>query len=100
MYRSLVDEDIIYWIDQMGYEIINEKEVLNYIKENFIRTHREVVEEFIIAMEIKIPDIFLLDWEAICRQDNDYEELENGKYLNRYLFEEESSELKRLNLIA
>ena len=100
VFRStMIDTDLIYWIDQMGYEIVKEEELLDYVKKNFIRTQREVVEEYVEIMEVNIQDIFLLDWDAICNISDDYEELEDGRYLNRYLLEEESLELKRLDLI-
>lgn len=94
-----IDKEILYWIDQFGYEWVNCGKLIDYIKENYVKDQRDVIEEYVELMEIKVPSIDILDWDRICQEDNDYEELDNGKYLNTYLLESDSLELKRLNLI-
>lgn len=94
-----IDKEILYWIDQLGYEWINCGKLIDYIKENYVKDQIDVIKEFVEVMEIKIPNIDLLDWDRICQEDNDYEKLENGQYLNTYLLESDSLELQRLNLI-
>ena len=50
-------------------------------------------------MEIKVPSIDILDWNKICQEDNDYEQIAEDKYLNIHRLENDSIELKRLDLI-
>lgn len=94
-----IDKEILYWIDQFGYEWIDCGKLIDYIKENYVKDQRDVVESYVEVMEIKVPTIDILDWNRICEEDDDYEALDDGRYLNTYLLETESIELKRLNLI-
>lgn len=94
-----IDKEILYWIDQFGYEWIDCGKLIDYIKENYIKDQRDVVESYVEVMEIKVPTIDILDWNRICEEDDDYEALDDGRYLNTYLLESDSIELKRLNLI-
>lgn len=94
-----IDKGILYWIEQLGYEWIDCGKLIDYIKENYIKDQRDVIEEYVELMEIRVPSINILDWNEICEQDNDYEQLGDGKYLNVYLLESDSLELKRLDLI-
>lgn len=94
-----IDKEILYWVEQFGYEWINCGKLIDYIKENYVKDQRDVVEEYVELMEIKVPSIDILDWDRICQKDNDYEVLDNGQYLNTYLLESDSLELKRLDLI-
>lgn len=94
-----IDKEILYWIDQFGYEWIDCGKLIDYIKENYIKDQRDVVEDYVEVMDIKVPTIDILDWNRICEEDDDYEALDDGRYLNTYLLESDSIELKRLNLI-
>lgn len=94
-----IDKEILYWVEQFGYEWINCGELIDYIKENYVKDQIDVVKEYVELMEIKVPSIDILDWNRICQEDNDYEELDNGQYLNTYLLESDSLELQRLDLI-
>lgn len=94
-----IDKEILYWIDQFGYEWIDCGKLIDYIKENYVKDQRDVVESYVEIMEIKVPTIDILDWDRICEEDDDYEALDDGRYLNTYLLESDSLELKRLNLI-
>lgn len=94
-----IDKEILYWIDQFGYEWIDCGKLIDYIKENYVKDQRDVVESYVEVMEIKVPTIDILDWNRICEEDDDYEALDDGRYLNTYLLESDSIELKRLNLI-
>lgn len=94
-----IDKEILYWIDQFGYEWIDCGKLIDYIKENYVKDQRDVVENYVEVMEIKVPTIDILDWDRICEEDDDYEALDDGRYLNTYLLETDSTELKRLNLI-
>lgn len=94
-----IDKEILYWIDQFGYEWIDCGKLIDYIKENYVKDQRDVVENYVEVMEIKVPTIDILDWDGICEEDDDYEALDDGRYLNTYLLETDSTELKRLNLI-
>lgn len=98
-----IDKEILYWVEQFGYEWIDCGKLIDYIKENYIKEQQDVVIEFVEYMEIKATNLDnlleFLDWDRICQSDNDYEELENGKYLNVYSLESDSLELQRLNLI-
>lgn len=94
-----IDKEILYWVKQLGYEWINCGELIDYIKENYVKDQIDVVKEYVELMKIKVPSIDILDWNRICQEDNDYEELDNGQYLNTYLLESDSLELQRLNLI-
>lgn len=95
-----LDKEILYWIEQFGYTPINTGKLIDYIKENWVVSKSHVVEEFVEAMEIRnLPSLHILDWDKICSEDNDYEELESGLYLNIYQLENNDLDLKRLNLI-
>lgn len=94
-----IDKEILYWIGQFGYEWIDCGKLIDYIKENYVKDQRDVVENYVEVMEIKVPTIDILDWDRICEEDDDYEALDDGRYLNTYLLETDSTELKRLNLI-
>lgn len=94
-----IDKEILYWIDQFGWEWIDCGKLIDYIKENYIKDQRDVVESYVEIMEIKVPTIDILDWNRICEEDDDYEALDDGRYLNTYRLEQDSLELKRLNLI-
>lgn len=94
-----IDKEILYWIDQFGYEWTDCGKLIDYIKENYVKDQRDVVESYVEIMEIKVPTIDILDWDRICEEDDDYEALDDGRYLNTYLLESDSLELKRLNLI-
>ena len=94
-----IDKEILYWVNQFGYEWIDCGKLIDYIKENYIKDQRDVVESYVEIMEIKVPTIDILDWDRICEEDEGYEALDDGRYLNTYLLESDSTELKRLNLI-
>lgn len=94
-----IDKEILYWIEQLGYEWIDCGRLIDYIKENYVKTQQEVVEEYVELMEIKVPSLDILNWVTICKNDDDYEKLCENKYLNIYALESDEIELKRLNLI-
>lgn len=94
-----IDKEILYWIDQFGWEWIDCGKLIDYIKDKYIKSQRDVVEEYVEVMEIKVPSIDILNWGIVCEEDDDYELLSDGRYLNTYLLESDSDELKRLNLI-
>lgn len=98
-----IDKEILYWIEQFGYEWVDCGQLIEYIKDNYVKEQQDVVIEFIEYMEIKASNLDnlleFLDWDRICQSDNDYAELGNGKYLNIYRLESDSLELKRLDLI-
>lgn len=94
-----IDKEILYWIEQFGYEWIDCGKLIDYIKENYVSDQRDVVEEYVESMKIRVPSIDILDWDRICQEDNDYEQLSDGRYLNIYLLEADSLGLQRLNLI-
>ena len=94
-----IDKEILYWVEQLGYEWINCGQLIDHIKENYVKTQREVVEEYVELMEVKVPSIYILDWDKICDEDNDYEQIGIDMYLNTYRLEMDSLELQRLDLI-
>lgn len=93
-----IDKEILYWIDQFGWEWINCGELIDYIKENYVKSQEDVVNEFVEVMEWRV-DIDYLNKDAICENDNDYEHICDDLYLNIYRLECDEIELKRLNLI-
>lgn len=94
-----IDREILYWIKQLGYEWIDCGQLIDYIKENYVKNQRELVEEFVELMEIKVPSICILDWDKICDEDNDYESIGLDMYLNVHRLEMDSLELQKLDLI-
>lgn len=94
-----IDKIIVDWIEQFGFEWIDCGKLVDHIKEHYVSEQKDVVMEYIEAMEIKVPSIDILDWDKICQQDNDYEQIAKDKYLNIYRLENDSLELKRLDLI-
>lgn len=96
---SDIDKEILYWIEYFDYDWIDSGKLIDYIKENFVKTKKEVVIEFIELMELKINDIHILDWDYICEHDNDYVEIIPGKFLNVFLLEDADLELKRNGLV-
>ena len=93
-----IDKEILYWINQLGFEWINCGQLIDHIKENYIKDSESIVDEFIECMDWKV-DKQYLNKEKICTDDEDYEHLGNDMYLNIYLLESDSLELKKLNLI-
>ena len=93
-----IDKEILYWIDQLGFECIDCDELIEHIKEHYVKNSDEVVDDFIWCMEWKV-DKDYLNKEKICEDDDDYEYLGDDMYLNVYLLELDSLELKRLDLI-
>lgn len=94
-----IDKEILYWIDEFGLEWVDCGKLIDYIKDNYVKCQRDVVEEYVEAMEIKVPSIDILNWGIVCAQDNDYEMLSDGRYLNVYRLESDYAELKKLKLI-
>lgn len=94
-----IDGEILYWIEQIGFEWKDLGKLIDYIKNNYVKTQREVVESYMEVMDYRNVDIDDLDWERICEKDEDYEELSGENYLNVYYLENDSLELKRLDLI-
>ena len=99
MYSNDIDKEILYWIKQLGFKWISCGKLIDHIKENYVKEQRDVIIEYIEAMEIKVPSIDILDWNKICQEDNDYEQIAKDKYLNIHRLENDSIELKRLDLI-
>lgn len=93
-----IDGEILYWIEQFGYEWINSGKLIDYIKENFVKDVDFILKQWCEANKWKV-DIDYLNWEKIVNADVDYEYLGNGLYLNIYWLESSELELKRLNLI-
>lgn len=96
---SDINEEILYWCNYFGYEWIDCDQLIEYVKENFIRTKKEVVIEFVELTDVRINDIYMLDWNYICDNDNDYVEIVPGKYLNIFLLEVAGSELEKNGLV-
>lgn len=95
-----IDKEILYWIEQLGFEWINCGQLIDYIKKNYVCKQRDVVEHFISAMEYRV-DIYFLDWDRVCDNDDDYVALSKygDLYLNIEALSNDELELKRLNLI-
>lgn len=100
MYKKTVDIDkeILYWIEQLGFEWIDCGKLIEHIKKNYVKNREDVVREFVEVMEW-IVDINFLDQKRICEADDDYEYLGQDLYLNVFMLENDDVELKRLNLI-
>lgn len=94
-----IDNEILYWIDQYSYEPKNTGKLIDYIKENWIREAEDIVRQYVEVMEIKVPDLDILNWDYILQTDEDYEYLGDGQYLNTYEMSENEEELRKLNLI-
>lgn len=93
-----IDKEILYWIEQLGFEWIDCGKLIDYIKKHYVRSGYHVVYEFVECMEWRV-DIDFLNHKMICEADNDYEYLCDDMYLNVYRLENDDVELKRLNLI-
>ena len=96
---DIIDTEIIYWSEQIGFEIVKTEEYLEYVKEKYVKNEYDVVQEFLEVMEIKINTKYL-NFEKICEDDDDYEHLVGNMYLNVYRLEDDEVELKRLDLIV
>ena len=90
---------ILYWIEYFDYKWVDCGKLIDYIKDYFVRDKEEVVAEYVELMEIKVPDLKILDWDYICEHDNDYVELPSGKFLNIFLLEDADLELKKNGLV-
>lgn len=93
-----IDGEILYWVEQFGYEWIDCGKLIDYIKENFVKDVDDILREWCELNEIRI-DIDYLNWKMIVEEDNDYEYIGNGLYLNTFWLEDAEVELKRLDLI-
>lgn len=93
-----IDKEILYWIDQFGYEWINCGKLIDYIKENLVVNDEHIINRWCEINEWKV-DIDYLNWDKIIENDDDYEYLCNGLYLDVYQLEDMGLELKRLDLI-
>lgn len=93
-----IDKEILYWIDQFGYEWINCGELIDYIKENFVVNDEYIIDRWCEINEWRV-DKDYLNWDKIIENDEDYEYLCNGLYLDIYQLEDIELELKRLDLI-
>ena len=96
---ALIKEEVLYWATQLGYEIINVDEFVQYCIDNYIRTKEEVIDNYIEIMEIKVPYRECLDEDWIIENDDDYVKINSNTYLNLYYLETNDVELKRENLI-
>lgn len=98
-----VDKEIMYWIDYFGYEWVDCGQLIDYIKDNYTKTQQEIVEEYVEVMEVKVPSIYILDWDAIVDNDEDYVSFEENSYLDLYLniyrLEHEEDVLRKEGLI-
>lgn len=94
-------KDILYWVEQLGYVIVDEKkeELLEYIEQNYVRSQNEVVNHYIEFYEIRIPNKAILDYDTICEFDDDYVDIGDGEFLNIGALEDAQVELMRLDLI-
>lgn len=98
-----VDKEIMYWIDYFGYKWVDCGQLIDYIKDNYTKTQQEIVEEYVEVMEVKVPSIYILDWDAIVDNDEDYVSFEEDSYLDLYLniykLEHEENVLRKEGLI-
>lgn len=95
-----LDAEILYWIEYFDYKWIDCGNLIDYIKENYVKEREDVVMEYVEAMEIKVPNLRVLDWDYICNNDNDYVELPGSKkMLNIHLLEDAELELQRNGLV-
>ena len=100
MYEVLdIDGEILYHIEQYDYKPVNTGKLIDYIKENWVVDDEHIVRQYIEVMEIKVPDLDILDWDYIISRDDDYEHIGGGRYLNVYELESNEKELRELNLI-
>lgn len=93
------DKEILYWIDYFEYKWIDCGELIDYILETYTKTQKEIVEEYVEVMEIKVPSIHILDWDKIVEIDNDYVSIGEDLYLNVYRLEHEEDTLRQEELI-
>jgi hypothetical protein len=93
-----IDEEILYWIEQLGYEPINTGKLIDYIKENYVKRGEDIIDEWCELKGWKV-DKDYLDWNMIIRNDYEYDKVDKDKFLNVYQLEHAELELKRLNLI-
>lgn len=93
-----IDAEILYWIEQFGYEPIDTGKLIDYIKENYVKSGEDIVDEWCELKGWKV-DKDYLDWDMIIRNDNDYEQVDRDKFLNTFWLEDGELELKRLDLI-
>lgn len=94
-----IDEAILGIIDQLGFEWVDCGKLIDYIKDNYVKTDIEVVERFSNDMEWKV-DIQYLDCEKILNEcEIDYTFLGSGLYINIDELENDKLLLQRQNLI-
>lgn len=94
-----IDAKILYWIDYFEYKWIDCGKLIDYIKDNWVRTKEEVVRHYMEAMKYNNVDINDLDWNYICEKDNDYEKLYDNLYINIYELENSKEYLQKIKLI-
>ena len=93
-----IDEEILYWIEQLGYEPINTGKLIDYIKENYVKNGEGIIDEWCELKGWKV-DKDYLDWNMIIENDYEYDKVDKDKFLNVYQLENAELELKKLNLI-
>lgn len=93
-----IDKKILYWIDYFQYEWINCDELIDYIKDNYVRDLKEIINEWCEINNIRI-NIKYLNWDRIINDDIDYDCIGNNLYLNLIWLEDAKYDLRRQGLI-
>lgn len=94
-----VDKEIMYWIDYFGYKWVDYDQLIEYIKDNYTQTQIKIVKEYINVMKIRVPSIYILDWDKIVEMDGDYVSIGEDLYLNIFRLEHEEDVLRKEGLI-
>lgn len=101
-----IDEAILGIIDQLGFEWTDCGKLIDYIKDNYIKTDIEVVENFSNNMGWKV-NIQYLNYEKILNEceinytflGSDYNHLGEGLYINIDELENDKLLLQQQDLI-
>lgn len=93
-----IDKEILYWIEQFDFKWIDSGKLIDYIKKHYVKDADFILEQWCEVHEWKV-DIDYLNHNMIISQDNDYEYVGNGLWLNTYWLESSEEELRELGLI-
>lgn len=94
-----VKQEISYWLNYFDFYPINLDDTIEYVIENYVKNQKDVVSEYIEVMEIKIPTVYILNYDKICEMDDDYVKIGEDMYLNIYTLSQDYSELQQNGLI-
>lgn len=96
----LIYNEIVEYLSQsLDFKVPNRGALLDYAIDHYIREKKEVIENWVEAMEVQVPSLKCLDWDYIVYYDDDYVRITENLYLNVFWLTEDINTLIKLNLI-